>query len=144
MKEGADAGWLYFYNFEGIEAKHEGFDVLYLDAKNAGFANFSALDLFVNKDFYHSNTQICQDFDKAVKESIVFMEKNPDKAMDHYYAYTKEEKSPLMDDILKATLECFDARFTSEYQKSLPILHFFREIGITSLDDETFRTAFLH
>ena len=23
MKEGADGGWLYFYNFEGIEAEHE-------------------------------------------------------------------------------------------------------------------------
>ncbi len=144
MKEGADAGWLYFYNFEGIEAQHEGFEVLYLDAKNSGFANFSALDLFVNKPFYHANTQVCQDFDKAVKESIAFMEKHPEKAMEHYYAYTKEEKSALMDDILKATLECFDVNYSSNYEKSLPILQFFREIGITDLDDETFKTAFLN
>lgn len=144
MKEGADAGWLYFYNFEGIEAQHEGFEVLYLDAKNTGFANFSALDLFVNKPFYNANTQVCQDFDKAVKESIAFMNNHPDKAMEHYYAYTKEEKSALMDDILKATLECFDVNYSSDYEKSLPILQFFREIGITSLDDETFKTAFLH
>ena len=143
MKEGADAGWLYFYNFEGIEAQHEGFEVLYLDAQNAGFANFSALDLFVNKPFYHANKKVCQDFDTAVKESIAFMENDPAKTMAHYYAYTKEEKSPLMDDILKATLECFDVKYSSNYEKSLPILHFFREIGITSLDDETFKTAFL-
>lgn len=144
MKEGADAGWLYFYNFEGVEAIHENMDVLYLDAKNSGFANFSALDLFVNKPFYHANTQICQNFDKAVKESIVFMENNTEKSMEYYYAYTKEEKSALMDDILKATLECFDVNYRSDYGKSLPILQFFREIGITSLDDETFKTAFLH
>jgi len=144
MKEGADAGWLYFYNFEGVEALHENMDVLYLDAKNAGFANFSALDLFVNKIFYESNTEICHDFDKALKESIVFMENNPDNAMEYYYAYSKEEKSALMDDILKATLECFDAKFTSDYERSLPILHFFREIGITSLKDTTFKTAFLN
>ncbi len=144
MKEGADAGWLYFYNFEGVEAIHEGLDVLYLDAENTGFANFSALDIFVNKDFYLSNTDICHNFDKAVKESIVFMDNNPDKAIAHYYTYTKEEKSALMDDILKATLECFDATFTSDYEKSLPILQFFREIGITSLDDTTFKTAFVN
>ena len=144
MKEGADAGWLYFYNFEGIEAQHEGFEVLYLDAKNTGFANFSALDLFVNKPFYEANTQICEDFDTAVKESIAFMEAHPEKAMAHYYAYTQEEKSPLMDDILLATLECFNVNYSSEYEKSLPILHFFKEIGITSLEDETFKTAFLH
>lgn len=144
MKEGADAGWLYFYNFEGVEALHEGLDVLYLDAENAGFANFSALDIFVNKNFYASNTEICNHFDKAVKESIIFMDNNPDKAIEDYYAYTKDEKSALMDDILKATLECFDATFTSDYEKSLPILQFFREIGITSLDDTTFKTAFLN
>lgn len=144
MKEGADGGWLYFYNFEGIEAQHEGMDLLYLDAQTSGFANFSALDLFVNKDFYHANEQTCKDFDTAVKESIAFMDMYPEKTMEHYYAYTKEENSPLMDDILKATLECFDGDYSSDYEKSLPILQFFREIGITSLDDETFKTAFLH
>lgn len=143
MKEGADGGWLYFYNFEGIEAQHEGLDLLYLDAQTSGFANFSALDLFVNKDFYHANEETCQNFDAAVKESIVFMEENPEGAMEIYYKHTDEEKSPLMDDILKATLTCFDAKYTSEYQKSLPILEFFREIGITSLKDEQFKTAFL-
>jgi len=144
MKEGADGGWLYFYNFEGIEAQHEGMDLLYLDAQTSGFANFSALDLFVNKDFYHTNTKVCQNFDKAVKESIRFMEENPSAAMNIYYDHTKEVRSALMDDILRATLECFDANYSSSYEKSQPILEFFREIGITSLDDERFKTAFLH
>lgn len=144
MNEGADAGWLYFYNFEGVEAQHEGMEVLYLDAKNAGFANFSALDIFINKDFYADNKEVCVNFDKAVKESIAWMETSPEKAMALYYAYTKEKKSPLMDDILKATLECFDKNYTSDYSKALPILQFFREIGITDLDDETFKTAFLN
>ncbi|MCO4845130.1 MAG: ABC transporter substrate-binding protein [Sulfurovum sp.] len=144
MKEGADGGWLYFYNFEGIEAQHEGMDLLYLDAQTSGFANFSALDLFVNKDFYHANEETCKNFDKAVKESITFMNENPNEAMEVYYDHTKEAKSALMDDILKATLVCFDVNYSSDYEKSLPILQFFREIGITSLDDKTFKTAFLH
>lgn len=144
MKEGADGGWLYFYNFEGIEAQHEGMDLLYLDAQTSGFANFSALDLFVNKDFYHTNTEVCQNFDKAVKESIRFMEENPSAAMNIYYDHTKEVRSALIDDILRATLECFDADYSSSYEKSQPILEFFRDIGITSLDDERFTTAFLH
>jgi hypothetical protein len=72
------------------------------------------------------------------------MEENPEEAMEIYYAYTKEAKSPLMDDILRATLTCFNAQYSSNYEESLPILGFFREIGITSLDDEQFKTAFLH
>jgi len=144
MKEGADGGWLYFYNFEGIEAQHENMDLLYLDAQTSGFANFSALDLFVNKDFYHDHEEVCKNFDKAVKQSITFMNQNPEEAMDIYYDHTKEAKSALMDDILRATLECFDENYSSNYAQSLPILEFFREIGITSLDDKRFKTAFLH
>jgi putative hydroxymethylpyrimidine transport system substrate-binding protein len=144
MKEGADGGWLYFYNFEGIEAQHEGMDLLYLDSQTAGFANFSALDLFVNKDFYHANEETCRNFDKAVKKSIHFINRNPKESMDVYYDHTNEERSVLMDDILLATMECFKENYSSTYKKSEPILEFFTDIGITSLENERFKTAFLH
>lgn len=144
MKEGADAGWLYFYNFEGVEAEHEEIEVLYLDANNAGFANFSALDIFTNKTFYEENTEICHAFDTAVKEAIHFIHENPSDAIKIYYEYTKSKPSDLMNSILDATMECFNAVFVSEYQKSLPILEFFTGIGITSLEPERFKTVFLH
>lgn len=143
MKEGADAAWLYFYNFEGIEAQHEGMEVCYLDARTAGFANFSALDLFVNRSFFNSNPDVCDAFVSAVREAIRTIKASPSKAMEEYYAYTKSESSPLMDDILKATIECFDEGFESSSTKALPILEFFKEIGITDLDQTRFKTAFL-
>lgn len=143
MNEGADAGWLYFYNFEGIEAQHEGMEVMYLDALNSGFANFSALDVFVNKSFYHANTAVCDTFIRAIKEAIVMIQEYPDDAMQEYYAYTNGDSSPLMDDILRATIECFNPDFTSSFTKELPILEFFREIGITDLETDAFKTAFL-
>lgn len=143
MQQGADAGWLYFYNFEGIEAQHEGMDVLYLDAENVGFANFSALDIFVNKAFYHAHTLECEAFVSAVKEAIGFIQEFPEIAMNEYYAYTKSEKSELMDDIIRATIECFNPDFTSSYTKELPILEFFREVSITDLDTKAFQSAFL-
>ena len=143
MKEGADAGWLYFYNFEGIEAQHEGMEVLYLDAENVGFANFSALDIFVNKSWYKENISACENFLDAVRESISWMETNPEKAMQHYYDYTKEEKGALMDGILTATLECFHSDFRSLATDQKPILEFFTEIGITDLPYDKFKKAFL-
>ena len=72
------------------------------------------------------------------------MKEYPEKAMEIYYDYTNEAKSALMDDILRATLKCFYENYSSYYKKSLPVLEFFREIGITSLEDERFKTAFLH
>lgn len=144
MREGADAGWLYFYNFEGIEAQHEGMEVLYLDANTAGFANFSALDIFVNRSFYYENTRLCEDFVNAIKEAIAFIEDCPDRTIELYYSYTQSERSALMDDILKATMNCFDSCFTSNSESELPILKFFQEIGITDLSEERFKTAFLN
>lgn len=143
MKEGADAGWLYFYNFEGIEAQHEGMDVTYMDAENTGFPNFSALDLFTNKDFFDANEKVCADFVDAVKDAIELIQNNAEQAMAYYYEYTGEPKSDLMDDIIRATIDCFDADFRSDMDKALPILGFFRDIGITQLEDRDFKTAFL-
>ncbi|UPT78405.1 hypothetical protein MN086_04470 [Sulfurovum sp. XGS-02] len=48
-----------------------------------------------------------------------------------------------MDVILKVTLECFDKNYSSNYAHSLSILELLRKVGITSLDDERFKTAFL-
>lgn len=144
MKEGADAGWLYFYNFEGVEAQHEGIEVLYLDAQNAGFANFSALDIFVNKSFYQNHTAGCTAFINAVQETIRFIREFPYIAMHEYYAYTNTKRTLLMDDILNATMTCFNSEFTSNYDHELPILEFFREIGITNLETDVFKTAFLN
>ena len=143
MQEGADAGWLYFYNFEGIEAQHEGMEVIYLDAQTVGFANFSALDLFVNKSYYHDNTQACETFADALKTCISWIANNPQSAMQHYYDYTKEQKSPLMDDILLATMDCFHDDFSSVAAQEKPILDFFTEIGITQLPYSDFEKAFL-
>jgi len=143
MKEGADACWLYFYNFEGIEAQHEGLDVLYLDAENAEFANFSALDIFVNKAFYFNNTLVCEAFISSIKEAIEFIRDHHDFSIKEYYAYTDTQRSPLMNDILYATIQCFDPDFISSYLQELPILEFFKEIGITTLDEKRFQSAFL-
>lgn len=143
MQEGADAGWLYFYNFEGIEAQHLGMDVIYMDAQTAGFANFSALDIFTNKEFYEKNMLTCKAFVSAIKEAILFIQSERSQAMQHYYEYTQSNSSPLMDDILKATIECFHADFKSDFSAELPILEFFREIEITSLTNEKFQSAFL-
>lgn len=143
MLEGADAGWLYFYNFEGIVAKHEGLDVIYLDSENANFPNFSGLNIFVNRLFYNNNREICDLFTNALKEAISVIKDRPEEAAKEYYKYTNTAKSKLMDEIIEATIECFDSNFNSSYESELPILNFFREIGVTQLTKERFKTSFL-
>lgn len=144
MKEGADAGWLYFYNFEGVEAKHENLDVIHMDADTAGFANFCALDLFTSQTYYKTHPEKIDAFVKAIQKGIIFIEAEPEEAFQIYYQYTQEDSSALMDNILKATAKCFHKNFKSSAEKELPILKFFNEIGITDLSEDKFKKAFLN
>jgi ABC-type nitrate/sulfonate/bicarbonate transport system substrate-binding protein len=144
MQQGYDAGWLYFYNFEGVEIAHTDLEVIYMDAQSAGFANFAALDIFTSKTYYQNNVQRVENFVNATKEAIAFIATNPDECFDCYYRYTQTKKSDIMDEILVQTAQCFDANFTSSYAKELPILEFFQDIGISDLNKERFKTAFIH
>ena len=143
MQDDCDAGWLCFYNFEGIEAESLGMDVIHMNADTAGFANFSGLDLFTSKSFYRDNRETVDNFTEAVREGIRFIADQPEASREIYYAYSGEEKTPLKDAILKQTAKCFYPDFRSDFRSELPILHFFREIGITQLSEEDFRAAFL-
>jgi ABC-type nitrate/sulfonate/bicarbonate transport system substrate-binding protein len=114
-----------------------------MNAATAGFANFSALDLFTSKSFHREHRAEVEAVVDAVREGIRFIHAHPAEAHALYYAYSGEEKTPLKDAILRQTDTCFRPDFTSDYREELPILHFFREIGITDLPEEKFRTAFL-
>lgn len=144
MQDGLDAGWLYFYNFEGVEAEHENLDVVHMNNITAGFANFCALDIFTNKDFHNSNPEQVEAFTKSIQQAIQFINTHPYEAFEIYYAYAKEASSPLMNDILKETAKCFKPNFTSSFQEKLPILHFFNKIGVTDLPENDFKKAFLN
>lgn len=143
LQAGADAAWLYFDNFEGIEARRLGLEVRYLDAQTVGFPNFSALDLFTTHAFYAEQRVTCNAFVEAIREAIVFIYDQPAKALEYYYDYAQTERTELMDAIIDATRFCFRADFRSDYAAALPILEFFRSIGITELDDARFGHAFL-
>jgi len=143
MQEGCDAGWLCFYNFEGIEAESLGMEVIHMNADTAGFANFSGLDLFTSKTLYEENREMVENFIEAIREGISFILEQPEVSNEIYYSYSGEEKTPLKDAILKQTAKCFDPKFCSDYRSELPILHFFKEIGITTLTEDDFRNAFL-
>lgn len=143
IKEGFDGAWLYFYNFEGIEAKHEGLDVVFLDAPTCGFANFCALDLFTTKAQFKANPQVFEILLHALRKAVVYLQANPGEAKALYYRYTKTEPNILMDDIIDATLACFDPDFASIAARERHILEFFNTIGVTDLAPERFDQAFL-
>ena len=117
LKEGFDAAWLCFENFEGVESELEGIKIkkLYLDDVN--IPNFCALDLFTSKDFYSNNYSLCKDFIEATEEAIKILVKDLDYAQYIYYKQTNENKTELMDSIIKDTFERFITPFNNSEEK---------------------------
>jgi hypothetical protein len=144
VKNGYDGAWLFFYNFEGVEAKHEDIDLIYIDSTTTNFPNFSALDIFITKKFYRENSQIVSRFLKVVKKSIEFIENNREETIKIYSNFSGEERTPLLEDIVSETSKCFIKDFRSDHSQQLEILDFFKSLKITDLEVEKFREAFLN
>jgi len=143
IKKGYDGGWLVFYNFEVIEANYEKIETILIEAKNANFPNFSALDIFTTKNFYNENRETIANFLKSVARAIQFIKSDKENTKEIYYKMMNEEKSELMDSIIEATIECFDDNIISKASNQKEILEFFHYIGISDLEYNEFKSAFI-
>lgn len=102
--ESFDGAWICFYNFEGIEAKIEGFDNLFIDHIISPYPNFSALELMTTQDIIDEKGEAICKFIHLTNELANYLQNNPIEAMNTYYEYTKEQKSDLMDAIIEDTI----------------------------------------
>ncbi len=102
-----------------------------------------ALDIFTAKSSFERNGDLSKKLLGGVGQAIEFILSSPAEAADMYYDYTKEKRSALMDDIIKATISCFERKVSSTFESQLPILRFFNDIGISDLSEKDFRLAFV-
>ena len=117
LKNGLDAAWLCFENFEGVESKLEGLKVKRIYLENVNIPNFCALDLFTSKSFYENNIELCKDFKKGIEEAISIIANDLDYTLDVFYSETKQEKSELMNAIIEDTYKRFITPFNNSLEK---------------------------
>lgn len=103
-----DGAWLCFYNFEGIEAEHEGFENLFIDQFKSPYPNFSALELMTTENTLKTKQKAIEKFTAVTNEMVRYCQKNTQFAKTIYYDYTKEEASELMDKIIEDTIPRFE------------------------------------
>lgn len=103
-----DGAWLCFYNFEGIEAEHEGFENLFIDQFKSPYPNFSALELMTTENTLKTKQKAIEKFIAVTNEMVRYCQKNTQFAKTIYYDYTKEEASELMDKIIEDTITRFE------------------------------------
>ncbi len=117
LKAGFDAAWLCFENFEGVESKLEGIDVKKLYLEDVQIPNFCALDIFASKTFVKDNKNLINDFKFLTQDSIKILSTNLDYSKSSYYSYTKTKATPLMDNIIKDTINRFKNPFDNSKNK---------------------------
>lgn len=144
IKDGLDAAWLCFENFEGVESRLEGLEVKKLYLENVKIPNFCALDLFTSKSFYESNINLCTDFKKAIEEAIRIIVDDLDYAKHVYYLKTKQEKNQLMDSIIKDTYKRFITPFNNSLIKWKSLHNYTIENKISGISEKQYSSMFIN
>jgi hypothetical protein len=136
--ESFDGAWLCFYNFEGIEAKMEGFENLFIDQFESPYPNFSALEMMTTQTVMaQKGEQICE-LIKITNEMAKYLQENPEEAQRIFYEYSKTQPSELMDNIIIDTLLRLKTDIKADAGKWLELYKFVEELGLVSLSQEQY------
>lgn len=143
LKAGFDAAWLCFANFEGVEARLEGLETVMVDHRNAGYPNFSALDLIADRNRHQGERERYDAFLKATASGLLFAKTNPGEAAELYYRHAGETPSPLMDAIIKDSIPRLRFPMVSSARTYEPLYTFLESLGLSVLTPKARRNLFL-
>jgi len=133
--ESFDGAWLCFYNFEGIEAKMEGFENLFIDQFESPYPNFSALEFMSTEAILEKKGEAICKFIEVTNEMAAYLQKNTLEAQTIYYDYTKEEKSALMDSIVLDTLPRLESDIKADSERWKELYNFLEELELVKLNE---------
>lgn len=133
--ETLDGAWLCFYNFEGIEAKMENFDNLFIDQFEAEYPNFSALELMTTQETMEQKGEAICKFIEVTNKMVEYIQKSPIEAQSIYYDYTNQERTALMDAIIEDTLTRFETDIKADSRRWKELYNFLHEMDLVELSD---------
>ena len=144
LKDGFDAAWLCFENFEGVESKLEGLEIERVYLENVKIPNFCALDLFTSKQFYQSNSNFCKEFKIATEEAISIFYDDIEYSQHVFYSQSKQEKSKLMDSIIKDSINRFITPFQDSKRKWKELHNYITQNKISNISEEQYNKMFIN
>ncbi|CAA6813936.1 MAG: Hydroxymethylpyrimidine ABC transporter, substrate-binding component [uncultured Sulfurovum sp.] len=143
LKEGDyDGAWLCFYNFEGIEAEHEGFENLFIDQFKSPYPNFSALEIMTTDTVVQEKKEALQTFIRVTNEMVGYCQKNTEFAKTIYYDYSKTEPFELMDKIIEDSIPRFEY-LKNDAQRWKPLERFLNELDIIDISENQYQSIWL-
>lgn len=133
--ESFDGAWLCFYNFEGIEAEFENFENLFIDQNLSPYPNFSALEFMTTDDIIKEKGEALCKFIEVTNEMADYCKQNIEETKELFYAYSDEEKSPLMDKIIEDTIPRLEKDIKSNNKRWHELYKFLEELKLVKLSD---------
>nr|WP_321268169.1 ABC transporter substrate-binding protein [uncultured Sulfurimonas sp.] len=136
--ESFDGAWLCFSNFEGIEAKMQGFENLFIDQHESPYPNFSALEFMSTQAIIDEKGEAFCKFIGVTNDMADFVKNHPVEAASIYYDYTKESRSSLMDKIIQDTISKFDTDIKADAQRWRKLYEFLEELELVKLTEQEY------
>jgi len=133
-----DGAWLCFYNFEGVEAEMEGFENLFIDQYESPYPNFSALEFMTSQEVIAQKGEAICAFIEVTNAMASHLKAHSIEAQSIFYDYSKQEKSPLMDEIILNTLLRFETDIKADGQRWRELYTFLEELALVKLSDEEY------
>ncbi|MFP4155895.1 MAG: ABC transporter substrate-binding protein [Halothiobacillaceae bacterium] len=138
IKQGFDGAWLCFFNFEGIEARHHGLDLVFIGTDDVDMANFSALELFTGADFLAREPEAIDRFCTIVSESAALCRDNPQTAAELWYRHVGARPEPMMDAILADTCKRLITPLRRDPERWRAMWAQFDRLGLARIDEAAF------
>lgn len=141
LKEGFDAAWLCFENFEGVEAEMEGINTRMISTEILNLPNVSALEMLTSKNLYIENPGMFRKFVRIVNESMADMLFHRNEVQSIYYKVSGEEESELMNRIIDSTLQKFQRIELGEHKWG-PLYQWIHALGLTDMTPNQYKEMF--
>lgn len=142
LKDGMDAAWLCFENFEGVESNLEGIKVKKIYLEDVDIPNFCALDLFTSENLIKSSASMISDFVESTELAIKDLREDFDFVKSVFYKFCKEDETELMNRIIKNTMPRFFSPFDKSRSKWRSLYNYTKVNKITNVTESQYENMF--
>jgi putative hydroxymethylpyrimidine transport system substrate-binding protein len=142
MRAGFDGAWLCFANFEGVQARHEGPECLFVATRDVGLENFSALELFTSEAFLAEHPDAVRTVRGTLTRAVGEIRRNPARAADHWFAYSGEARTPLSEAIVADTVGRFVAPVERSAERWRTLYRGFAARGHSAIDEAGYEALY--
>ncbi|MFW6041634.1 MAG: ABC transporter substrate-binding protein [Guyparkeria sp.] len=138
LQAGFDGAWLCFANFEGVEARYLGVEATFIASTDVGLPNFSALELFTGESFHREYPEVVSEFTRILSEGAELCREDPNAAARIWYRHTGDERSALMDAIIRDTCRRLVVPVVADPERWREMWRQFDRMGLSQVDRAAF------